>query len=222
MSLHSVRVWDLPTRVFHWALVLAVAGLVITAEIGGNALMWHFRLGYLMLCLLLFRLVWGVVGGYWSRFSSFLPSPHSLARYLRGQGDLHDSVGHNPLGALSVLALLAVLFLHAAFGLASDDEIASAGPLASKLPGAWVSMATFLHKEVSIVVLGGLVVLHLCAISWYWLRKRENLVQPMWTGNKQLSTMAPDSRDDARSRIFALLVFAICAGVVYGGLQWAG
>ena len=81
----SVRVWDLPTRVFHWLLATTVIASVTSAKIGGNAMVWHFRLGYLALGLLAFRLVWGLVGGRWSRFSSFLYSPAALLRYLRGQ-----------------------------------------------------------------------------------------------------------------------------------------
>ena len=79
-GMHTIRVWDLPTRLFHWALAACVVGLVITANIGGNWMNWHFRFGYSVLTLLLFRFVWGVVGGHWSRFSSFL----YRARYAAG------------------------------------------------------------------------------------------------------------------------------------------
>jgi len=93
----KVRVWDLPTRLFHWALVVCVAGLVITAEVGGEAMQWHFRLGYCVLTLVLFRVVWGFAGGYWSRFSSFVPSPRTSIAYIRGNPSERDtSVGHNP------------------------------------------------------------------------------------------------------------------------------
>ena len=97
MKSHLVRVWDLPTRLFHWALVVCIVGLVTTAQIGGNAMEWHFRFGYSVLTLLLFRLVWGFVGGHWSRFSSFLYSPASLLRYIRGQEDGVQPLGHSPL-----------------------------------------------------------------------------------------------------------------------------
>ena len=109
MTPHTVRIWDLPTRLFHWALAACVIGLVITAKVGGNAMEWHFRLGYAVLALLVFRVVWGLIGGRWSRFSAFLYSPARLVRYLRGNAHPEDSAGHSPLGALSVFALLAVL-----------------------------------------------------------------------------------------------------------------
>src|SRR4051812_31198764 len=99
MQKNTVRVWDLPTRVFHWALAVCVVALVATAYIGGNAMAWHLRLGYAVLSLLLFRLVWGLVGGRWSRFGSFIYAPGTVLRYLRGQGQPEHSVGHTPLGA---------------------------------------------------------------------------------------------------------------------------
>lgn len=90
---HTVRVWDLPTRLFHWSLAATTIALVATAKLGGNAMEWHLRLGYVMLALLVFRLVWGLMGGRWSRFASFLYSPTRLWRYLRGGGE--DDVGHS-------------------------------------------------------------------------------------------------------------------------------
>ena len=126
-----VRVWDLPTRLFHWTLALSVVGLVITGKVGGGAMVWHFRIGYLVMTLLVFRLAWGLVGGHWSRFASFIYGPGTVLRFLRGQArpGEHLDVGHNPLGAGSVLAMLAILGVQVATGLVGDDEIANVGPL---------------------------------------------------------------------------------------------
>ena len=207
----KVRVWDLPTRLFHWALVLCVVGLVITAEVGGDAMQWHFRLGYCVLTLVLFRVVWGFAGGYWSRFSSFVPSPARLLAYVRGNSEADaQSVGHNPLGALSVLGLLAALLVQVSAGLMSDDEILAAGPFAAKAPPDWVTWATFFHTEVGKLVLIGLVALHVLAIAWYRFKKNENLVKPMLTGDKELSHSPSPSRDDGGSRLFALVVLLAC------------
>ena len=129
--MQSIRVWDLPTRLFHWLLALAVVALVVSAKIGGNAMNLHLRLGYGVFALLLFRLAWGVVGGRWSRFASFVPTPARLRAYLKGHTPIDAQVGHNPLGALSVLAMLAVLSMQVGTGLLADDEIAYAGPLAA-------------------------------------------------------------------------------------------
>jgi cytochrome b len=115
----AVRVWDLPTRLFHWILVATIAGSFVSAKIGGNAMVWHFRFGYVVATLLIFRLVWGFVGGHWSRFASFIYGPASVLRYVRGQplGSDHFHVGHNPLGSASVFAMLAMLAIQVATGL---------------------------------------------------------------------------------------------------------
>ena len=208
-ELHKVRVWDLPTRVFHWALVLCIVGLIITGNVGGNAMVWHFRIGLTVLALLLFRVVWGLVGGRWSRFAAFIYSPASIINYLKGQGKPEHSVGHTPTGAGSVFALLAVLFAQVASGLLSDDEIAFAGPLTRFVSGATVSLATNYHKNIGKWVILGLVVLHIAAIAYYFWRKH-NLIKPMLQGDKHLAFEVPASRDDAASRIGALVIFGIC------------
>lgn len=212
----TVRVWDLPTRLFHWALVVCVIGLITTAQLGGAAMLWHFQLGYLTLSLLLFRIVWGWVGGRWSRFSSFLYSPAALWLYIKQPTAPQPSVGHSPLGALSVFALLAVLLLQVSSGLMSDDEISNAGPLSRFVSGYLVSNATGYHKNIGKFILLGLALLHVAAIFFYLFKKKENLISPMVTGDKQLPSPMPPTRDDARSRLLALLLFLSALGSVQG------
>lgn len=219
---YQVRVWDLPTRVFHWMLVAAVLALVITGEIGGGAMPWHFRAGYLVLSLLLFRLVWGFVGGRWSRFASFVHGPATLLAYLRGQGRPEHSVGHNPLGAGSVMALLGLLLLQVISGTFSDDEIAAAGPMTKYVAGKTVSLLTQYHSEVGKTILIVLVLLHVGAIVFYRVKKNENLVRPMLLGDKELDYPAESARDDARTRLTALVVFGMCAALVAIGVNWPG
>lgn len=210
----TTRVWDLPTRIFHWALVVLLAGQAISGTVGGDAMVWHFRFGYAVLTLLLFRLVWGVVGGRWSRFSAFVYGPASVINYLKGLGKPEHSVGHTPIGAVSVFALLALLLAQAGTGLLSDDEIAAAGPLTPWVSSATVSLATRYHASIGKWVLLALVVLHICAVLFYWWKKNENLIKPMWHGDKKLTVALPPSRDDTLSRMGALLVLGGCAGVV--------
>lgn len=217
--MHKLRVWDLPTRLFHWLLAAAVAGLLVTGNLGGNWMNWHFRLGYTVLSLLLFRLVWGVVGGHWSRFRQFLYGPRALLGYLKGQSGPEHTTGHSPLGALSVLALLAVLLAQVTTGLFSDDEIAFFGPLVRFVSGDTVSLATSYHKNVGKFIVLGLVVLHIAAILFYRFGKRQDLITPMWTGDKLSDAPLPASRDTSAQRAFALLVWAVCATLVYG-LVW--
>jgi len=212
----SVRIWDLPTRLFHWSLVVCVVGLVVTGNVGGSWMNWHLRLGYAVLTLLLFRVVWGFAGGRWSRFGHFVFGPAAVVRYLRGQSHPHERVGHNPLGALSVFAMLLVLALQVGSGLFSDDEIAFFGPLVGLVSNNTVSTATWYHKEVGKLLVLALVVLHLLAIGFYRLFKSERLVGPMIHGNKALAQELPASQDDMRSRMRALVVLLICASIVYG------
>ena len=217
-----VRVWDLPTRIFHWALALSITGSVITAKVGGNALTWHFWLGYAAFALLLFRLAWGLVGGRWSRFSSFLRSPATVLRYLRGQtrDDEQLDVGHNPLGALSVMGLLLVLLVQVATGLVADDEIATTGPLVSLVSGATSSSATTWHKTYGQWLILSLVALHVLAIAFYLIKKGNNLIAPMWHGDKRLPTPTPASTDGFVQRLLALVVLALSAAAVAWVVSW--
>ncbi|OOG41684.1 cytochrome b/b6 domain-containing protein [Polaromonas sp. A23] len=212
--IHKVRVWDLPTRIFHWALVAGVIGLAITGTVGGNAMVWHFRFGYSVLTLLLFRVVWGLVGGRWSRFGAFIYSPQSVINYLKGRGKPEHGVGHSPIGAGSVFAMLGFLLAQAGTGLFSDDEIAFSGPLTRFVSNSAVSLATNYHKNIGKWVLLGLVVLHILAIVFYLWRKH-NLVHAMLHGDKHLVTAMPASRDDTVSRLSALIVLGACAAAVY-------
>jgi len=213
-STFTQRIWDLPTRVFHALLAVCVVGLVITGNIGGNAMVWHFRLGYVVFSLLLFRLVWGVIGGHWSRWSQLPLRPHQVWAYLRGRADIAHVAGHNPMGSWSVLALLGMLALQVSTGLVSDDEIANAGPLSSLVSSAWVSAATHWHKGWGKAILLGLVVLHLLALTWYRWRKGQALVPAMWHGDKTLPLAVTASRDTASSRLLASFVFLLCSAVV--------
>ena len=214
-TLRTVRIWDLPTRLFHWLLVLALVGLVVTGKLGGNALVWHMRLGLLVGALLVFRLLWGLVGGRWSRFASFVRGPAALLRYLRGahRPDDHFEVGHNPLGAASVLAMLALLLAQVATGLLADDEIANTGPLNRFVANATGLVATGWHKGGGLWLILALVGLHLAAITWHHWRG-VGLVLPMITGDKRLPTSGQvdvlPSADNLRTRAVALLLLAAC------------
>lgn len=214
---HPVRVWDLPIRLFHWALAVAVVGLVVTAKVGGGAMVWHFRLGYVVLTLLVFRLVWGFVGGRWARFSHFLYSPARLVRYLRGQSTAQEGegVGHSPLGALSVFALLGALIAQVTTGLLSDDDIAFSGPLTRFVSRLAVGQATEYHTEIGQYVVMGLVALHVAAIAFHVVVRRKTLIRPMLHGDRQLPAGVPPSRDDATTRVAAAVLLGLC-----GGFAW--
>lgn len=211
----STRVWDLPTRLFHWLLAAAIVGSILSAKIGGNAMVWHIRLGCAVLALIGFRLLWGFVGGRWSRFASFIYAPATVLRYLRGQqrpGE-HLDVGHNPLGSFSVFALLALLAVQVGTGLVADDEIATTGPLNRFVSGALAGSATGWHKGWGQWVLLALVALHMAAILYYRFVRQKNLVTPMIDGDKPLPPGTPASQDSLATRGLALLLAAGCAAL---------
>ena len=211
-----VRVWDLPTRLFHWLLAAAVVGAVVSAKIGGNAMQWHFRLGLFVLALLAFRVVWGVIGGRWSRIASFLYAPATVLRYLRGApapAGRHLDVGHTPLGSLSVFGLLGILAAQVATGLVADDEIANVGPLNRFVSSDLAQTASSWHTEAGQWVVLGLVGLHVAAIVFYLVARKTNLVRPMVAGDKPLPAATPASADTWGTRLLALAVGAACAGL---------
>lgn len=206
-----VRVWDWPTRLFHWSLAVCVVAAVVSAKIGGNALVWHLRFGVMVLALLVFRLAWGVAGGHWSRFASFVPTPGALKRYLRGEprpGE-HLDVGHSPTGALAVFALLGLLIVQVSTGLVADDEIATTGPLIRYVESATSALATTWHKTWGQWLLLLLVVLHLAAIVYYRAVRQRDLVSSMLHGDKFLDAPAPASRDDWRTHLRALILLGL-------------
>lgn len=211
----AVRVWDLPTRLFHWSIAVCVVASVVSAKIGGDAMAWHLRSGYAVLTLLAFRLLWGFVGGRWSRFASFVYPPSTLLRYLRGRTRPAEQldVGHSPLGALSVFALLAALAAQAGTGLFADDEIAWQGPLWKFVDEATASVAGGWHDEIGQYVVMALVVLHLAAVAVYTVRGNR-VVGAMVGGDKQLPPDVLPARDDRPAQALALMLVLACAGAV--------
>ena len=218
MSSHSIRVWDLPTRIFHWALAACVAGAYISVKVGGLWMDWHVRFGLAVLALLIFRLVWGFAGPRYARFGQFVRGPSTVFAYLRGK--VPHTLGHNPLGACSVIALLLVLGVQAGSGLFANDDIITTGPLAY-LDDTWSARLTALHNlnEWPIIVL---VAMHVAAIFWYQFRRRQNLIGPMVTGDtvlrdEEIGALDPaqaHARDNLWLRLAALvLLLAISAGV---------
>lgn len=207
----GLRVWDLPTRLFHWGLLCCVAGAVITAYM--EQLEWHMRFGQGVVTLLLFRLVWGVVGGHWSRFPSFSYGPLTIFRYLRWQrqASQHWDAGHSPLGAMSVWAMLWLLLAQVLTGMVADDEIATTGPLIRFVSGAISSGATTWHKAYGQYIIYFLVAMHVTALIVY-ARRGKRLVGAMISGDKPRQMLAPDtpaSLDGWPQRFLGLLVFYV-------------
>lgn len=219
-ALHPVRIWDLPTRLFHWLLALTVVGSVASGLIGGNAMVWHVRLGLGVLAMLAFRLVWGFAGGYWSRFASFLYGPRSVAAYLRGESGPGGryGIGHSPIGALSVWALLGLLAVQVATGLVADDEIATTGPLNRFVSGRIANAASAWHEEVGKRLLIVLVVVHVAAVLYYLWRRKKNLLAPMIQGDAASPAGTVASRDGLAQRGLALVIASAAVALAW----WVG
>jgi cytochrome b len=209
-----IKVWDLPTRLFHWSLAACIVGLLISSQIGGDAMVWHFRLGYGVLSLLAFRLIWGFIGGKWSRFSSFIFPIQTVISYAKGQRTAEQEVGHNPLGSWSVFALLVFLLTQVSSGLFSDDEIANAGPLVKFASASLVNYATFFHTAIGKFIVIGLVVLHVVAIAHHYFIRKENLVKPMINGFKTTAAQVQGTHDTMKTRLMAAVVFMLCGGLI--------
>jgi cytochrome b len=187
----KVYVWDLPLRIFHWALLLCVVGSIVTGSIGGNGFIWHFRFGYALIALLAFRLIWGFFGSKYSRFSSFPPSPGRALEYLRnekatGRARSEPTLGHNPIGAFSVYAMLIALIFQVCTGLFANDAIMWDGPLRNYVSNSTSDLLTSLHK-INRIVLFCLIGMHLAALVFYTRIKKEPLVKAMISGYKDQS-----------------------------------
>ena len=217
-----VRIWDLPTRVFHVLLAVLVTAAVVTAEVGGAWMPWHLRCGEAVLTLLAFRWAWGLAGGRWSRFANFLPWPARLVRALRGRAGAHEGIGHNALGALSVWAFLLLLSVQVATGLVADDDIDTVGPLNAHVGHRLAKSASRWHAGWGADLILALIALHVLAIAWYTLRRREPLLRAMWSGDKPLPPATPASRDDTASRLLALAIWLAAAIGVWALVRWAG
>ena len=204
-------VWDWPLRVFHWSLVLAVAGSFATHYAGIEWFDWHRRCGYAALVLAGFRLAWGFAGPRYSRFQSFLRGPRAVIDYLRGRQP-YPSAGHNPVGAASVLVFLASLSIQAGTGLFANDEIANAGPFYGWVTQATSNRLTGLH-DFNASILIALIVMHLAAIGWYDGVRRLGLVRAFWTGRKAGAEGIGSSRGALAIVIVTALVVALALAI---------
>lgn len=206
-----VRVWDLPTRLFHWALVVLVALQFATAEFHWLSMQWHYRFGYAALALLLFRVAWGLLGSQTSRFSDFVRGPRVVWRYMKTlvAGRVEPALGHNALGGWSVLAMLGLLLAQTISGLFASDGIDSDGPFADAASDATVKWMTRLHHlgETALLLL---IALHIVAVLLHWLLHHDNLLVPMLSGRKRAN--APPRRFVGGWR--AVILFLLAASAV--------
>jgi len=214
----AVLVWDAPTRLFHWLLVVLIATSWTTGSLGGDWLRYHFWSGYAILTLVLFRIVWGIVGGTHARFAGFLrgiPSALHHLRELLRPGPTGD-IGHNAIGGWMVVALLLVLLVQTGTGLFADDDIVTTGPLGDLVSSALRARLTTIHRY-NFEVIELLAFIHIAAVLAYLVVKRQNLVGAMITGRKRglpPTTMDAARRHPALAAAVLLGAAAVVAGIV--------
>jgi cytochrome b len=211
----SVRVWDAPTRLFHWILAVLILGQYLTAKFDLLDMEWHFRFGYAVLALVAFRLLWGFFGSQTSRFSAFVHGPAAVLAHVRLliASGRQERIGHNPLGGWSVLALLLSLAVQAASGLFASDDLDNAGPLAAHVSEHTVRLLTRVHHWNEIVLLA-LIALHVAAVLLYLLLRHENLIAPMFSGRKRVAEPEPLRFASAWLALALLLVCAAAVGIM--------
>ena len=218
----TLRVWDLPVRLFHWALVILMAVSYFTARAGGDWMKFHFWSGYAILTLVLFRIAWGFVGSTTARFSDFVKGPAAAFAHLRdllGPGRPREA-GHNPLGGAMVIVLLIAVLAQAIAGLfAADTDTGMVnGPLALVVADKWVDRATAFHRSW-INVLLALVALHVVAVVVYLVWKRQNLARAMVSGRKPIDDVVPPGQPAPRlvfaSGRLAVSLLLAAAAIVY-------
>jgi cytochrome b len=209
-------VWDLPLRLFHWLLVLSIIGSYVTAKLGFEWTQRHFYLGYFTLGLVAFRIIWGFIGPKHARFSSFLRGPSKVVAYVRtlGKRDSTPVIGHNAGGGWVVMVMLLMVGAQAVSGLFITDDIAWAGPYNPAVSGEVADkMAWFHHLNFDVLI--WVVALHVLAITFYRVYKRQNLLGPMFTGCKPGDVVPPHEAISSSQLVKALIVAALCAGAVY-------
>ncbi|MCK9540091.1 cytochrome b/b6 domain-containing protein [Dokdonella sp.] len=216
---NDTLVWDLPTRLFHWTLVLLIALQFASGEFGWLSMQWHFCLGYSTLALVLFRLLWGLFGSQSSRFTDFVRGPRATLRYamalLRAPGT--HAPGHNPLGAWSVLAMLASVALQAVSGLFTSDDIMQEGPLVEHVSNATVDLFGRIHYY-NRYVLVALIAMHVAAVVLHGVLRKHRLLPAMLHGHAEAPLTQP-LRFASAWRAMILLVISVA--LVTGMVLWA-
>lgn len=207
----KIRVWDLPTRAFHWLFTISVSGAILSVNFDNTEL--HAKFGYASLVLVVFRILWGFIGPEHARFTNFVPKLSTLKTYLKNLESKH--LGHNPLGAFSVIAILGVVLIQTLTGLFADDDISFQGPLNNKVSSEIASLLNRVHHLNSTLIYV-VVGLHLAAIIYYQWVKKQKLISAMITGDKEITDVSEKtpgsltpSEDHWGVRILALVLIGM-------------
>jgi cytochrome b len=207
-------IWDLPLRLFHWSFAVTILASWYTAEQGADLVEIHIKLGFVAIALLLFRVLWGIIGPKHARFSQFLPSPKKLLNYLRNSNSQKTTPGHNPLGAMMVVLMILLISIQAISGLFINDDVFSSGPYYGSVSNELEKVMRFLHHNTFDFMIGA-IGLHLAAVAYYWRVKKQNLVLPMITGKKSAEQVGANDAIPHSKIILGFVLAVCCAGFVY-------
>ena len=216
-KLTPLKIWDIPVRIFHWSLVVLFATAYVTNALGTNYFKYHLWSGYAIIVLVSFRIVWGVIGTYHARFINFVRNPITTIKYAISvfkKTDKHYA-GHNPLGAIMVVVLLAAILTQAITGLFTNDEIFNLGPLYGYISDDLSLSLTSLHRKLFYWILGA-VVLHIIAVLVHVFFKRDNIIKSMFTGEKAKKGLNGE-KSIRSSRIWLALIIVVAVAL---GLAW--
>ncbi|MCF2950479.1 cytochrome b/b6 domain-containing protein [Paraglaciecola aquimarina] len=203
-------VWDLPVRLFHWILAVCLVIQWFTAEVFEDAMDFHFYLGYFILGLIIFRLIWGFIGTKYARFSSFIAGPKAMIHYIKCLIKKQDTstIGHNPVGGLMLPLVLILVGIQATTGLFSTNEIVHSGPYYQTVSDSVQSVLQWLHHK-TFSFLWIFIAIHIAVILWYKFALKHNLVSPMFHGKKVVT----EQQSIAHSQILKAIVLAIIVAV---------
>jgi cytochrome b len=213
-ALHR-QVWDWPVRLIHWSLVVAFVGAFATNKLGVGFFVYHLWCGYAVIALVAFRILWGFFGTRHAKFVNFVRGPIDVLRYLsaEGRGRRIRYAGHNPLGAWMVVTLLSALILQAGFGLFANDEIFNVGPLSGFVSKTLSLQLTSLHRKMFYWIAAA-VALHIAAVVYHSLFKREGLVRAMITGGKPDFIVRPEEAiKSSRLGRASMIFIAVCIAI---------
>ena len=216
----SKLIWDIPLRIFHWLIVILIFGSWYTVDIAYD-MDKHMLVGYALMAVILFRIVWGIVGPRYARFSSFIFGPLETYRYIKSffSKDYVSYAGHNPLGGIAVLAMLAVIIVQLVTGLFASDDFYVFAPFSLWVSADTSFQLTGIHRQNFNVMLA-LIIVHVVAIFFYLIFKKQNLIKSMFTGRKPI--LASEWKSIASHRTYlAIGVIVICSIAVYALIKYA-
>ncbi|MEP2979826.1 MAG: cytochrome b/b6 domain-containing protein [Lentilitoribacter sp.] len=215
-STAKVKVWDVYIRIFHWLLLICILVSFISFRLDEMDI--HFISGHCVLALLIFRVIWGVIGSRTALFHTFIKGPGAILNYVKNPSSekFKGMIGHSPIAALSVIAMLVVISVQVGTGLISDDEILLQGPLAKYVSGDMSYQATTYHG-INAKLIIGLIVLHLAAIAFYRFIKKDDIVKPMVIGQKEVTEDYAEKAPplDEKKLIVAAMAILVSIAIAY-------